>query len=96
MTDNAKTFNERIAYWTSRGKTGADVYEALATDTQLPAFFTSNDVSKITGLALITVRTRRARGCEPSFIKQGPTRIRYPRAELARWFATSFVEVAAA
>ena len=95
MTNNAHAFNQRIAYWTRQGKTGSAVYEALASDIELPAFFTPGDVSQITGLAPITVRQRRARGCEPSFIKQGPNRVRYPRAELARWFSTSFVEVAA-
>jgi len=95
MGSNANTFNNRIAYWIGQGKTGADVYEALATDTKLPAFLSSDDVSDIIGLAPITVRQRRSRGCEPSFIKTGPNRVRYPRAELARWFATSFVEVAA-
>lgn len=95
MTDAAQKFNERIAFWADRGKTGADVYERLSTDITLPTFFTPLEVSRIAGLATVSLRKRRERGSEPAFIKTGPNRILYPLAELARWFATSFVEVAA-
>jgi len=96
MTSNAKLFNSRITHWTRRGKVGAAVYEAMATDESLPPFFSTPDVAAIVGLAEITIRQRRARRLPPAYLKTGHKAVKYPRAELARWFATSFVEAAAA
>lgn len=91
----AQAFNARLAYWTSKGLTGIEVYEALAGDAELPAVFDSEDVAAILGISPLSVKKQRNRQTGPSFFRLSPKAVRYPRAELCRYLASRFVRVAA-
>lgn len=86
-TDNVKLFNERLAYWTRQGLIGADAYLRLATDHELPAFFTQRDLAGITGLGELAIKQRRMRQAEPAWVALSDRAVRYGRVEVCRWLA---------
>lgn len=91
----ARAFNVRIAHWTSRGVSGAYLYEALASDPELPVTFSSEDVAAILGVSPLSVKKQRNRKTGPSFVRLSTKSVRYPRAELCRYLASRFVQIAA-
>lgn len=96
MTDEAsRAFNARLAYWTSRGLSGPQVYEALANDPELPATFGQTEVADILGITPSSVKKKRNRQTGPNFVRVSPKEVRYPRHELCSWLAAMFVRVAA-
>jgi len=91
----ARAFSERLAYWTSKGFSGAAIYEQLAADDQLPAIFDSDDVAAIQGISPLSVKKQRHRNAGPNFIRSGPKAVRYPRPDLCHYLASKFVRAAA-
>lgn len=91
----ARAFSARLAFWTSQGLAGADLYEAMAGDAELPAVFDSDDVAAIQGITPLSVKKQRNRQTGPSFFRLSPKAVRYPRAELCRYLASKFVRMAA-
>lgn len=91
----ARAFNARLAFWTSQGRTGADLYEALANDAELPPVFDSEDIAAILCISPLSVKKQRNRQTGPSFLRLSPKAVRYPRAEFCRYLASKFVRIAA-
>ncbi len=92
-TDAARVFSERMAYHTEKGLTGAAVYNALAVDPHLPAYFGPADYAAILGVTRHTVVQHRARGTGPDYLKPTTKQVLYPRAEFVRWLASKLVRV---
>lgn len=94
-TQAATAFNERLAYWTKQGLSGAALFEALANDDQLPAFFDDNDIAAIEGVAPLSVKQRRYRKAGPAYVRLSWKAVRYPRPDYIRNLASKFVRAAA-
>lgn len=91
----AQAFSARIAFWTSQGLSGLDLYERLAADDQLPAVFDSEDLAAIQGISPLSVKKQRHRGGGPNFMRLSPKAVRYARADVCRYLASRYVQVAA-
>ncbi|MDX0230285.1 hypothetical protein GOC14_06955 [Sinorhizobium meliloti] len=89
--DIINLIRERAAYWSSQGLSGEAYYQALAGDISLPQNFTVAEAEEITGFTANALKTRRARGMAPSFIKLSRKEVRYPKAEIFNWLAQRFV-----
>ncbi|QHP69419.1 hypothetical protein EI171_20285 [Bradyrhizobium sp. LCT2] len=85
-------FGERSAYWTSRGFFGAELYERLASDSELPENFDSKAVAAILGVKHDAMAQRRKRGDPPSFIRFAQNSVMYPRHALCLFLRDRFVE----
>ena len=95
MTQAAVKFNERQAHWAGEGLSGRAVYDRLAADHELPAFFDEGDVAAIAGLSTHAIKARRARGMRPDFLKLSTRNVRYPREAVCTWLADMFKAQAA-
>ncbi|MBL8576147.1 MAG: hypothetical protein JNK47_02890 [Mesorhizobium sp.] len=97
MTDKAvSAFSARLAYWTSQGLSGSQLYEALASDSELPAVFEPNEIAAIQGIKPQSVKRDRMRGGGPNYIRVTERQIRYPRDEFCKYLAAKFVRREAA
>ncbi|CAN7769494.1 helix-turn-helix transcriptional regulator [Mesorhizobium sp. LjNodule214] len=94
-TDTANVFNARLSFWTAAGFSGAALYEALATDDTLPAFFDPEDLASIQGVKPSAVKKHRHRGTGPAFLKLSSKIVKYPRGDFCRHLASRFVKRAA-
>ncbi len=90
-TEVSQLVNECMADWHSRGFHGADVYDALSTDTRLPMHLEPEDVAEISGDTPLALKARRTRGQPPPFIRASGAAIRYPRYEYFQWLKVRFV-----
>ncbi|RUX17944.1 hypothetical protein EOA27_14145 [Mesorhizobium sp. M2A.F.Ca.ET.037.01.1.1] len=95
-TDTARAFNARLSFWAASGLSGVALYEALATDETLPAFFSPADLASIQGVELGAVKKARHRGTGPEFVRLTGKTVKYPRADYCRHLAARFVRRAAA
>ncbi|CDX29142.1 hypothetical protein MPLSOD_110128 [Mesorhizobium sp. SOD10] len=95
QTDTARAFNARLSFWAASGLSGADLYEALATDQTLPPFFDPEDIAAIQGVKPSAVKKHRNRGSGPEFMRLTAKLVKYPRAEFCRHLASKFVRRAA-
>ena len=91
----ARAFSARLAFWTSKGLSGQQLYERLAADDELPMVFDSVDVAAITGVSPLAVKKARSRKTGPSFIRLSAKAVRYNRADLCSYLASKYVRVAA-
>jgi hypothetical protein len=82
-----KLFSERQAHWTAAGLTGRAVFDALASDPELPTFFKEADVAAIVGFTPFAIRQRRSRKMPPSFSRFSSRCVRYPRESICTWLA---------
>lgn len=87
MSQAAKLFSQRQAHWTAAGLSGRAVYDALASDSELPNFFTEADAAAIAGLSSHAMKQRRARGMQPTFTRLSVRCVRYPRESVCTWLA---------
>lgn len=94
-TDTARAFNVRLSFWAASGLSGAALYEALATDDTLPAFFSPADVAAIQGVQLGAVKKARHRRTGPEYIRLTGKAVKYPRVDYCRHLASKFVRRAA-
>lgn len=92
MTPNSVLFGERSAYWTAKGFIGRDLYVALAADSELPDNFVQEDIAAILKIDPGSVKQRRARGEEPSFLKIGSKIVLYPRNLFCLFLADTLVD----
>jgi hypothetical protein len=90
-TPISKAFNERLSHWTSQGLCGAALYEQLACDDHLPAFFDPDDLAAIERKKLSAVKKERHRGTGPAFLRLSQKVVKYPRPEYCRHLAAKFV-----
>ncbi|MDP2358165.1 MAG: hypothetical protein Q8M31_19175 [Beijerinckiaceae bacterium] len=93
-TQTATTFNERMAHWTRQGLSGSALFEALATDDNLPAFFEDKDIAAIERVKLNAIKQRRYRNTGPSFIRMSWKSVKYSRPDYCRSLAARFVKAA--
>jgi len=91
----ARAFSARLAFWTARGFSGAELFQHLASDDELPAIFDSDAVAAIQGITPLAVKKSRSRGVGPDFIRISPKAVRYPRASLCHYLASRYVRRAA-
>lgn len=89
----SKLFSCRLAYWTSQGLSGADVYKRLAEDDELPISFEPAAAAEIIGVIPSTLKKHRNRGSGPDFIRTSGRAVRYPRAAFCHWLARRYVNV---
>jgi hypothetical protein len=86
-----KLFKERSAFWTSQGHTGPALYEALATDPELPENLPSKVIAAIENVKPSAVAQRRKRGAPPSFLRSAQNQVVYPRASYCLYLRERFV-----
>lgn len=67
--------------------TGRAVFDALASDPELPNLFDEADAAAIAGLSSHAMKQRRARGMQPTFMRLSVRCVRYPREALCGWLA---------
>ncbi|RJT32111.1 hypothetical protein D3227_27310 [Mesorhizobium waimense] len=91
----ASIFNSRLSFWTAQGFAGAELYEQLAEDNELPSFFDPDDIAEIQGVLVGSVKKARHRGAGPAFIRLSSKVIKYPRPDYCRHLASKFVRRAA-
>ncbi|TGQ35327.1 hypothetical protein EN833_07805 [Mesorhizobium sp. M4B.F.Ca.ET.190.01.1.1] len=91
----AKAFNARLSFWAASGLSGAALYEALATDETLPAFFDPEDLAVIQGVKPSAVKKHRNRGTGPEYLRLSAKLVKYGRADFCRHLASKFVRRAA-
>jgi hypothetical protein len=91
MTETARLFSSKAAYYTERGYGGADIFEKLASDADLPMMLTFQDSCAIESIALDTARKRRQRGEGPSFFRDGNV-LRIQRGDYCRYLASRFIK----
>jgi hypothetical protein len=96
LQDSLQLFIERQGHFVSSGLSGRALYEALAADTALPLYFTSNEAAAIAGLGTEAMAKRRARKMPPSYISHSHRSVLYPRADLCAWLSSLFVDRSAA
>ncbi|WFU88740.1 hypothetical protein QA644_06660 [Rhizobium sp. CC1099] len=92
MTPTAVLFGERSAFWTSKGIVGRALYIALAADSELPDNLLQEDVAAILNIDPASVKQRRVRGEEPSFLKLSGKIVLYPRSLFCMWLADMLVD----
>lgn len=92
MTSTAALFAERSAHWTRQGLVGRPLYLALAADSELPDNFRQEDVAEILHIDEGSVKQRRARGEEPSFLRVSGKIVLYPRNLFCMWLASTLVD----
>ncbi|MER9596079.1 hypothetical protein [Mesorhizobium sp. M0244] len=92
MTPTAVLFGARSAFWTSQGHTGRALYLALAADSELPDNLLQEDVAAILNIDPASVKQRRVRGEEPSFLKPSGKIVLYPRSLFCMWLADTLVD----
>jgi predicted DNA-binding transcriptional regulator AlpA len=92
MEDLMRRFTERQSYWLERGFAGPELYRHLATDPELPLYFSEREAAELAGLSPSSLTTRRARKMAPSYIAHSSKRVRYPRADLMTWLADMFCD----
>jgi hypothetical protein len=85
-------FSERSAYWTAQGYFGADLYERLASDTELPENFESPVAAAILRVKSDAMAQRRKRNRPPSFIRYAQNSVTYPRHAFCLYLRDCFVE----
>ena len=85
-------FGERSAYWTSQGYIGADLYERLASDPELPENFRTGVAAAILQVKSEAMAQRRKRGQPPSFIRYAQNSVTYPRHAFCLFLRDRFVE----
>src|SRR4051812_18649495 len=91
ISATARLFNARLSHWTSQGFAGADVYEQLAHDDELPAFFDPSDIAAIEGVQPDAVKKARHRGTGAAYLRMSAKIIKYPRADYCRHLGTKYV-----
>jgi hypothetical protein len=84
-------FKERSAFWTSQGHTGTALYEALASDAELPENLPPKVIAAIENVKPSAVAQRRKRGAPPSFIRSAQNKVDYPRASYCLFLRDRFV-----
>ncbi|MFD2053770.1 helix-turn-helix transcriptional regulator [Mesorhizobium calcicola] len=89
----ARAFSARIAYWTSQGLSGLDLYERMAADDELPAVFDTDDLAAIQGISPLSVKKARHRGAGPNFMRLSARAVRYSRPDLCAYLASKYVKV---
>lgn len=87
--------SQRLAHWVSQGKFGGQVYEAMASDPELPANYWEPETAEIYGVTTHAMKQRRARGAPPSYIKISRNRVMYTREAIFRDLARRCVDLAA-
>ena len=87
-----KLFNQRAAYWAGEGYIGAQVYEQLATDTELPENFETPVIAAILRVKPSAIAQRRKRGDPPSFIRAAQNWVIYPRHAFCLFLRDRFVD----
>ncbi|MER8369010.1 hypothetical protein [Mesorhizobium sp. M1378] len=92
MTPTAALFGERSAFWTSQGRVGRALYLALAADSELPDNLLPADVAAILNIDPDSVKQRRVRGEQPSFLKLSGKIVLYPRNLFCLWLADMLVD----
>jgi len=84
-------FKERSAFWTSQGHIGPALYEALASDAELPENLPPKVIAAIENVKPSAVAQRRKRGAPPSFIRSAQNKVDYPRASYCLFLRDRFV-----
>lgn len=79
--------NERYSYWAAKGLTGAQIYEALATDEKLPTLLDPDTAAAAADLSSFGLKIRRQRKQEPAYIALSLKKVVYGRADFFRWLA---------
>ncbi|MQX70044.1 hypothetical protein [Sinorhizobium meliloti] len=90
-TEIAALVNKRMAHFNQQGLYGAEVYDALSTDTELPMQLETADIEGISGDTPVALKFRRHRGQPPPFLKLSGKRVVYPRFEYFQWLKDRYV-----
>jgi hypothetical protein len=83
---------ERSAYWTSQGCVGAQLYERLASDNELPENLDSKVIAAIENKQPSAVAQERKRGSGASYLRLAQNFVVYPRAAYFQHLRDRFVE----
>lgn len=89
--EDRQQIRDRVAHWTNQGVLGESLFDALATDPVLPSSLSAAHVSEATGLSANTLKMRRARRMEPSFIRLTRKFIVYPKGDFFQWLKRRYV-----